>query len=142
MNLANFLNERNISIYALSKSSGVPYATCYNLAKGKSDIEECRVSTIKKIASALGVSPSEIIEGTLPAVKKHNIICDSVSLDPLSLPDSLRVYVFELERLDEKRDSLFYATAESMLTEADREEHEGLISRATLEKLYLKYPTE
>jgi DNA-binding Xre family transcriptional regulator len=142
MNLANYLSERNISIYTLSKNSGVPYATCYNLAKGKSDVEECRVSTIRRIASALGVSPSEIIDGTLPAVKKHLMIRDSVSLDPLSLPSSLRVYISELERLDEKGDSLFYAMAESMLTEADREEHEGLISRTTLEKLYLKYPTE
>lgn len=142
MNLANYMGERNVSVYALSKRSGVPYATCYNLAKGKSDIQECRVITVKKIAAALGVSPSEIIDGTLPSLKKHNFIDDSLPLDTLSLPTSLKAYISELERMDEKDDPLFYATAEAMLTEADREEYEGSISRETLQKLYLKYPTE
>lgn len=142
MDLVNYLNERGVSVYALSKRSGVPYATCYNLAKGKSDVEECRVVTVRKIAAALGVSPSEIIDRTLPSLKRHNFIVDSVSLDALILPAPLRAYVSELERLDEKDDPLFYATSEAMLTEADREEYEGAISRSTLEKLYLKYPTE
>lgn len=142
MDFVNYLKERGVSVYALSKRSGVPYATCYNLAKGKSDIEECRVVTVRKIAAALGVSPSEIIDRTLSPLKRHNFIVDSISLDALILPAPLRAYVSELERLDEKDDPLFYATSEAMLTEADREEYEGTISRSTLEKLYLKYPTE
>lgn len=142
MTLTDYINRNRISVYSLSKKSGVPYPTCYNLAKGKSNIDECRVGTIKKIASALNVNADQIINNCLPNLVKHNFINDDVYLDTGSLPASLKNHLRELEELDARNDPLFYAMADSMLVDADREEYEGKISKSTLAKLYDKYPTD
>lgn len=57
-NLSKIMNERNLSVPELSKFSGVPIRTIEDLKKR----DDCKVSTIKKIAAALDVGVDELIK--------------------------------------------------------------------------------
>ena len=58
--LKTYLIEKNISVYALSKKSGIAYSTLNDLSNGKVDIENCRLSLARKLAVSLGVSIDEL----------------------------------------------------------------------------------
>lgn len=62
MTLQNFLDEKNITKYQLSKVSGVPKTTIIDICTGKSTIGKCSAKTIQKIATALNCSMEEIME--------------------------------------------------------------------------------
>ena len=61
MTIQDMLRERNMSIYKLAKSSGIPYATCNDLVSGKARLEKCSAETVYKIANALNVSMESIL---------------------------------------------------------------------------------
>ena len=61
MIINNTLKEKNISIYRLSKQSGVPYATLNDICNGRVQLEKCSAETIYRIAKALDLSMEEII---------------------------------------------------------------------------------
>ncbi len=50
--------EKNKSILALSKDSGVPYATLYDILNNKA--KNPRINTVEKIALALGIGLEDI----------------------------------------------------------------------------------
>lgn len=54
--------EKNLSVYQLSKLSGVKITTITNIEKGISDLDGVRLGTLKKLSKALGVPVTEIIE--------------------------------------------------------------------------------
>ena len=62
MNINNLLQKNNLSQYALSKKSGVPYSTISDICSGKTDIRKCNVMTVYKIANALECSIETLIE--------------------------------------------------------------------------------
>ena len=47
--LKEYLKKKNKSIYALSKESGVAYSTLNDLANGKVDINQCKVSLLRAL---------------------------------------------------------------------------------------------
>ncbi len=51
-----------ITMYRLSKDSGVPYATINDICNGKAEIAKCTAETIYRISSAFGVSMESLIE--------------------------------------------------------------------------------
>ena len=53
---------KNMSVYELSKKSGIRISTITNIEKGISDLDGVRLGTLKKISKALGVPVNEIIE--------------------------------------------------------------------------------
>ncbi len=55
-------NEKKLSIYQVSKLSGVKVTTISNIEKGISNLDGVRLGTLKKISKALGVPVTEIIE--------------------------------------------------------------------------------
>ena len=59
--LKDIMNERNMSIYQLSRLSGVGYNYVYRLANGKTDIENCGLGTAKKIAEVLHITVDELL---------------------------------------------------------------------------------
>ena len=141
MELNEYLKQINISVYALSKASGVPYSTVLGICRGKANIEECRLGTLRALADALDVNLMDLIDGKLK-LKAHRFINDSIHLDVRSLPLSLQKSIAKLEEYDREWDEAFYAEASAMLLEADHCLKEGAISNATYEKLVRKYPTE
>ena len=48
-----------MSVYSLAKESGIPYSTLNDLSNGKVNIDACKVSVLKNIATALGLSLNE-----------------------------------------------------------------------------------
>ena len=139
MELNEYLKQINMCVYALSKASGVPYSTVLGICRGKANIEECRLGTLRAIADALDVNLMDLIDGKLK-LKAQRFINDSIHLDVRPLPQSLQKSIAELEEYDRDWDDAFYAEAETMLLEADRCLKEGSISNATYEKLVRKYP--
>ena len=139
MELSEYLEKTNTSIYALSKASGVPYSTTLSICRGKANIEECRLGTLRALAKALGVGLLDLIDGNL-TLPSHHFINDSVVLDIASLPLSLQKFIAELEEYDQANDVAFYAAADTMLLLADRCLKSGTINSETYEKLALKYP--
>ena len=53
MYLDHQLQQKNMSIYRLSKESGVPYATLNDICNGKTRLEKCSAETVYRIAHAL-----------------------------------------------------------------------------------------
>ena len=50
-----------MSIYRLSKTSGVPYATVNDICNGKARLEKCSAETVYKIARALDISMEKLL---------------------------------------------------------------------------------
>lgn len=61
MDINLLLQRKNMSQYALSKKSGVPYSTISDICLGKSDLRKCSVDTAYKIAQALECSIETLI---------------------------------------------------------------------------------
>ncbi len=57
------LSEKNISIYRLSKLSGVPYSTISDIASGRTPITSVTSSTLAALSKALGVSMERLYYG-------------------------------------------------------------------------------
>lgn len=55
------LQGSGLSMYALSRRSGVPYTTINEIRNGKNDINQCAAATVWRLAAALGVSPNDLI---------------------------------------------------------------------------------
>ena len=139
MVLGEYLQKSGTSVYALSKASEVPYTTLLSICRGKANMEECRLGTLRSIARALNVSLSDLIDGKL-SIKTGHFIDESIELDTLSLPLPLQKFIHELEDYDQNGDYAFYAAADTMLLMADRYLNSGVIDSDTYEKLACKYP--
>lgn len=53
MIIDDLLKEKKMSRYELSKLSGVPQTTIADICSGKTDLQQCKVGTLDKIAKAL-----------------------------------------------------------------------------------------
>ena len=139
MDLNEYLEKTNTSVYTLSKTSGVPYSTTLSICRGKANIEECRLGTLRALAKALDADLMDLIDGKLK-LKTRRFIDDSIYLDVSSLPLSLQKFIQELEEYDHEGDSAFYAASDTMLLLADRLLKNGAINSTIYEKLVRKYP--
>lgn len=54
MNLQTILTQKNMTMYRLSKISGVPKTTVIDICSGKSSIEGCNAKTVYQLSKALG----------------------------------------------------------------------------------------
>ena len=61
MTLQKLLEEKEMSMYHLSKISGVPKTTIIDICSGKSEISRCSANTIWQIARALNCTMEEIM---------------------------------------------------------------------------------
>lgn len=62
MNLKELLEQKEITIYHLSKISGIPKSTINDICSGRSKIEKCSAKTIKQLAQALNCTMDDIME--------------------------------------------------------------------------------
>lgn len=65
MSLYEYLSDRNISQYHISKKSGVPYTTVHDLCCGKTRMDKASAETLYKISKAIGVSMEELYENAV-----------------------------------------------------------------------------
>lgn len=61
MTLQEYLNEKNISKYRLSKISGIPNTTIADICSNKSSLHRCSAITIQKLAKALNLSMEDVM---------------------------------------------------------------------------------
>ena len=61
MDLQTILNEKGMTMYHLSKASGVPKTTVIDICSGKSDIGACIARTVLLLSKALGRSMEELM---------------------------------------------------------------------------------
>lgn len=61
MTILEKLHENNMTIYRLSKKSGVPYTTLNDICNGRARLEKCSAETVYRIAHALGVTMEELL---------------------------------------------------------------------------------
>ena len=61
MTIQDVLKEKDMSVYRLSKTSEVPYATVNDIFNGKTRLEKCSAETIYRLARALNVTMEELL---------------------------------------------------------------------------------
>lgn len=76
--LKEYLNDRKISIYSLSKKIGIPYSTLNDICNGKVDIDNCKISIIKKLSDYFNISLDKIYsicfnDDTKVYLKEYNV---------------------------------------------------------------------
>lgn len=69
MYLDHQLQQKNMTIYRLSKESGVPYATLNDICNGKTRLEKCSAETVYRIARALDTSMDDLLA---PFIEKRS----------------------------------------------------------------------
>lgn len=57
---SDYLIERGLTVYAVSKASGIPYSTLNDIANGKVNIDNCKVSVLMRLSDTLGISCEEL----------------------------------------------------------------------------------
>ena len=68
MTIEDMLTERKMSVYRLSKTSGIPYTTLNDICSGKAYLGKCSADTVYKLARALDIS----MEDLLRPVRRHH----------------------------------------------------------------------
>jgi len=61
MDINRLLKEKNMSMYKLSKLSGLPYATINDICSGRTCLKKCSAETVYRIASVLGISMDKLL---------------------------------------------------------------------------------
>ena len=56
MMINELIEQKNVTKYSLSKSSGIPYTTVNDICSGRVRLEKCSAETIYKLSKELGVS--------------------------------------------------------------------------------------
>ena len=62
MNLQTLLSEKGMTMYRLSKLSGVPKTTVVDICSGKSQIGCCNAQTVLRLSKALGCSMEKLMQ--------------------------------------------------------------------------------
>lgn len=60
--LKQYLKQNKISIYSLSKETGIPYSTLNDLCNGKVEIDNCKVGMLMKLTNALKLSTDDLYD--------------------------------------------------------------------------------
>lgn len=59
------LKNSGLSVYSLSRTSGIPYTTVSEIKNCKTSINKCSLQTVYRLAASLGVKPEEITDEIL-----------------------------------------------------------------------------
>ncbi len=69
MLLTELLENKQMTIYRLSKESNLPYATLNDICNGKAKLEKCSAETVYRIAHALNTSMEDLLA---PYIEKRS----------------------------------------------------------------------
>lgn len=95
MELKELLEQRSISIYKLSKETGIPYATLHDVIAGEARLEKCSAETIYKIAKALGVTMESLLEPIVARRREFEESLNTISKKVAEeYPQLKKVYLF------------------------------------------------
>ena len=59
------MKQNNLSMYRLSKNSGIPYTTVSDICTGKAQLEKCSAETVFRLSRELGVTMETLLEAAI-----------------------------------------------------------------------------
>lgn len=62
MMINELIEQKSVTKYSLSKSSGIPYTTVNDICSGRARLEKCSAETIYKLSKVLGVSMEVLLD--------------------------------------------------------------------------------
>lgn len=130
MTIEGLLREKRYTVYRLSKKTGLPKSTLFDLFSGKSDIMECRLRVVVKISEALGCEIEDIIR--LEPIPYHPAFEENV---PGFLKDSL---AFVKDKRNAKK-PLYDCYLDELRSSINVCETENLISKEQADYLRIKF---
>jgi DNA-binding Xre family transcriptional regulator len=87
--LQKMLNEQGMTMYQLSKRSGVPKTTVMDICSGRSEIGACNARTVQRLSRALGCTMEELLQMTPPAYGSDGLPTNDLRFEK-GLPAYLR----------------------------------------------------
>lgn len=130
MTFSDLLNEKNLTIYKLSKESGVAKTTLFDIASGKSNILDCTARNLLKISNALNVSIEDLIK------------LDSTIYNPVfdrNIPEFLLENIKNIKKAKRRKSSLLDCYLDEANSSINVCEVENLISKEQADYLRKKY---
>ena len=98
MDLQTMLNERQMTMYHLSKVSGVPKTTVIDICSGKSKIGACNAKTVLQLSNALGCTMEELMMIDTANYQKDNGLPKGEMRFEKGLPAYLQASVRAMEQ--------------------------------------------
>ena len=138
--LKDYLTEKNISIYELSKTSGLPYSSLNDLANGRCNIDNVRFGIIRTLAQTLELS-IDTLYNICDTKKQVQDIYDDETIDGLIFSKGKEYFVtFNYEDV-ERTIMLAQTKTNAMLFIEDiaRWKIEDTVSDLKMEKIYALY---
>ena len=130
MTFGDLLISKNITVYKLSKDSGVPKTTIFDISSGKSNILDCSGRNLLKLSKCLGVSIEDLLnldqELYNPAYDKN-------------IPAFLAESIDNIKKAKKKRSSLLDCYLDETNSSINVCEIENLISKEQADYLRKKY---
>lgn len=83
------LEEQGMTMYQLSKRSGVPKTTVLDICSGKSEIGACNARTVQRLSQALGCTMEDLMQMTPPAYAPSGLPTNELRFEK-GLPAYLR----------------------------------------------------
>ena len=130
MTFGDLLIKKNYTVYRLSKESGVPKTTIFDISSGKSNLLDCSGRNLLKISKCLGVS----IEDLLSLDQElYNPTYDK------NIPTFLAESIDNIKKAKKKKSSLLDCYLDETNSSINVCEIENLISKEQADYLRKKY---
>lgn len=126
MTFLDLLAEKKITVYSLSRKSGVPKTTLTDIASGKTDILACSGKTLLAISKTLNVSIEELL-----ALEKE----EAKTIMPPFLYDSIQEYRKSIRT----NSNLIDCYSDQLNSSINVAEVENLISKEMADRLRNRY---
>ena len=130
MTFSDLLINKNLTVYKLSKDSGVPKTTVFDISSGKSNILDCSGRNLLKLSKCLGVSIEDLLnldQELYNPVYEKNI--------PAFLAESIK----NMKKAKRNKTSLFDCYLDEVNSSINVCEVENLISKEQADYLRKKY---
>lgn len=126
MTFRDMLCERGITIYRLSKDSGIPMTTLEDIATGKKDILDCSGRLLFSISGMLGVSVDDLL-----SLEKEEA--------PSTLPEFLQESIREYQTAIRKRSTMVGDMEEQLRSSLNVAEVENMITKEQAQRLRSRF---
>lgn len=105
MNLKTLLAQKNMTMYRLSKISGVPKTTVIDICSGKSSIEGCNAKTVYQLSKALGCPMEALMTLDNSDYERDTGLPKDKAYLERGLPEYLRISMDNMKKSWEIEDS-------------------------------------
>lgn len=130
MTFIELMEAKGLTVYKLSKESGVAKTTLFDIASGKSNILDCTARNLLKISSVLGVSIEELIR------------LEPIAYNPVfehAVPEFLKENIENIKKAKRKNSSLLDCYLDEANSSINVCEVENMISKEQANYLRKKY---